>query len=263
MSPMPFQSYLKELWHYRYLVWKLAATDFNLRYKKSLLGLFWALLEPLLMLLVLYTVFSNLMRLQVQHYQLFLLMGIIGWNFFARSTSMSLSSIIGKPSLVKKIYFPRELLVMSSCVTALMMSLVEFLVFGVFMVFFQIWPGSAILLAIPALAVFFILCLGVSLALAAVNTFFRDVQYIWAVVLQVGFFATTVVYTVDVFPPDLRFAFSLNPITQFLEVLRNSVIYAKLPSIFAMGGLLAVSFLALAFGAFVFKRFEPGFAEEL
>src|SRR5690606_36397845 len=117
--------HLKTLYGYRNLIWALAWGEFKQRYNNSGLGYFWSLLEPLLMLVVLYVVFSNLMRIQVEYYQLFLLLGIILWNFLSRATSMGLNAILGKPGMVQKIYFPREILVISSCITALLMSIFE------------------------------------------------------------------------------------------------------------------------------------------
>ena len=130
-------NHIHELYRYRDLILRLAWSDFKLRYKSSALGFFWSLLEPLLMLVVLYVVFSNLMRIQVEHYQLFLLLGIILWNFLDRGTSMSIWGIVGKPSLVQKVYFPRDILVISTCITALMMTALEFVVFIIFMVDLQ------------------------------------------------------------------------------------------------------------------------------
>src|SRR5659263_585777 len=93
---------MRGLWDYRHLTFKLAISEFRLRYKNSVLGFFWSLIEPLLMLIVLYIVFTNFMRVNIEHYQLFLLMGIISWNMLSRGTTMSLNSILGKSSLVKK-----------------------------------------------------------------------------------------------------------------------------------------------------------------
>src|SRR4030065_909382 len=94
------------LWDYRHLIKKIAISDFKLRYKNSVLGFLWSLAEPLLMLTVLYFVFTNLMQVNVEHYQLFLLLGIISWNMLSRGTSMSLTSILGRPGLVQKVFFP-------------------------------------------------------------------------------------------------------------------------------------------------------------
>ena len=120
--------HIANLYAYRQLIWQLAWSEFKLRYKNSVLGYFWSLLEPLLMLTVLYYVFSHLMKMQIENYQLFLLLGIIIWNFLSRATSIGMNSIVGKPSLIKKIYFPRDIFVISSCLTALLMSVFESIV---------------------------------------------------------------------------------------------------------------------------------------
>src|SRR5512136_2135900 len=100
--------HLGALWKYRQLVWTIAWGDFKWRYKNSILGYFWSLLEPLIMFIILYIVFSNLMRVQVEYYQLFLLLGIIMWNFFTKATNLGLNAIVGKPSLIQRVYFPRD-----------------------------------------------------------------------------------------------------------------------------------------------------------
>ncbi|WP_369425331.1 ABC transporter permease, partial [Methanothrix sp.] len=183
-------SHLRELIGFRDLILRLAWSDFKLRYKSSALGFFWSLLEPMLMLLVLYVVFTNLMRIQVEHYQLFLLLGIILWNFLDRGTSMSIWGIVGKPSLVQKVYFPRDTLVISTCITALMMTALEFIVFVIFMLIFRVMPAWTAVYFPLLLMLELVLITGLSMALSAMNVYFRDVQFIWRVVLQVGFFAT-------------------------------------------------------------------------
>lgn len=256
-------SHLKELWWYRELIIQLAWSDFKLRYKNSALGFFWSLLEPMLMLVVLYVVFTNLMRIQVEHYQLFLLLGIILWNFFDRGTSMSIWGIIGKPSLVQKVYFPRDILVLSTCITALMMTSLEFMVFGVFMVVFRVLPGwSAVCL--PLLIVLELLMIvGVSLALSALNVYFRDIQFIWRVVLQVGFFATPVIYPITIFPERLQWIVMLNPMAQMITMMRNSILYGIAPEPAALISLVVAVFLVLMIGYRIFEHLEPRFGEAI
>jgi ABC-type polysaccharide/polyol phosphate export permease len=255
--------HLRTLYDYRNLIWTLAWGDFKQRYKNSVLGYFWSLLEPLLMLVVLYVVFSNLMRIQVEYYQLFLLLGIILWNFLSRATSMGLNAILGKPSMVQKIYFPREILVLSSCITALLMSIFESLVFIAFMAVFQV-PLSANLIYVPLILVLlFLVSLGLSLALAALNVFYRDVQFIWAVILQAGFFATPILYPVTIFPESLRDIFLLNPMAHIIISARDTIIYST-PA--AAGSLLyagIVSAITLIIGYIIFAHYEPRFAEEM
>lgn len=146
--------HIQELYGYRNLICQLAWSEFKLRYKNSILGYFWSLLEPMLMLLVLYVIFTNLMRVQVEYYQLFLLLGIILWGFMSRATTISMFSIIGKPGMVKKIYFPRDIFVISSCITALLMSVFESIIFVMFMIFFKV-PISINIIYVP----FILLCL--------------------------------------------------------------------------------------------------------
>jgi len=254
---------MKELWNYRHLAFKLAMSEFRLRYKNSILGFFWSLLEPLLMLLVLYVVFTNLMRVNVKHYQLFLLMGIISWNMLSRGTSMSLNSILGKPSLVKKVYFPREVLVISSCATALLMTLLEFIVFGIFMLIFNVKPAITIMYFPLVLFIEFLLILGLAFGLAALNVYYRDIQYIWAVILQAGFFAAPIIYPMSIVPEKYVWIIMLNPMTRIIDMLRGSVIYSTSPLFWDGIFILAIALVVLSVGYLIFRRLEPGFAEEM
>ncbi|MCP1715130.1 lipopolysaccharide transport system permease protein [Methanocalculus alkaliphilus] len=258
-----FLNHIRTLYNYRALIRALAWGEFKQRYKNSILGYFWSLLEPLLLLTVLYVVFSNLMRIEVEYYQLFLLLGIILWNFFAKATSFGLSAIVGRPGLVQKIYFPRDILVLSFCITALLMSIFESLVFILFMLYFKVAPSVTLLYVLPILLILFTLALGVSLALAALNVSYRDVQFIWAVVLSAGFFATPILYPVTIFPEGLRDIFLLNPMAHIIIEARNVIIYATPPSIGSLLYAGIVSLITLAVGYLIFAHYEPRFAEEM
>jgi len=259
---MLFQ-HIKDLYDYRNLIWVLAWVEFKQRYKNSVLGYFWSLLEPLLMFAVLYIVFSNLMRVQVEHYQLFLLQGIIMWSFFTRSTSASLMAIAGKPQLVKKVYFPRDILVISGCITALLMSIFESIVFLAFLLFFGI-PLSVNIAYLPIIIfLFFMIALGTSLVLAALNVYYRDIQYIWALVLQIGFFATPVIFPLSVFPPYLLKVLSYNPLAQVIFLARDVTLYSKVPNMASFLFVIFIAVVVLVFGYVIFTRLEPRFAEEL
>jgi len=256
-------SHLNELWSYRDLVLRLAWSDFKLRYKSSALGFFWSLLEPLLMLLVLYVVFSNLMRIQVEHYQLFLLLGIILWNFLDRGTTMSIWGIVGKPSLVQKVYFPRDILVISTCITALMMTALEFVVFIIFMVIFRVMPEWTVVY-FPILFVFeFLMILGLSMTLSALNVYFRDVQFIWRLVVQVGFFATPILYPITIFPEDIRGIVMLNPMAQIITMMRDCTLYGISPEPVILAYEAVCTLILLLLGYAIFARLEPGFAEAI
>ena len=255
--------HIKELYDYRNLIWVLAWVEFKQRYKNSVLGYFWSLLEPLFMFTILFLVFSNLIQARVEHYQLFLLQGIIMWSFFTRSTTASLMAIAGKQSLVKKVYFPRDILVIAGCITALLMSIFESIVFLVFLLFFRI-PLSLNILYLPIIIfLFFIIVLGTSLVLAALNVYYRDIQYIWALFLQVGFFATPVIYPLSVFPQYLLQILSYNPLAQVIFLARDVTLYSKVPNPASFLFVIFIAAVILGIGYAVFIRLEPRFAEEL
>lgn len=254
---------ITNLWNYRHLTFKLAMSDFRLRYKNSVLGFFWSLAEPLLMLVVLYVTFSFFMKMNVEHYQLFLLMGIISWNMMSRGTTMALNSILGKPGLVNKVYFPREILIISSCITALLMTLLEFVVFGIFMVIFAVVPTMTAIYFPLLLIIQFILIVGLSLGLASLNVYYRDIQYIWAVIIQAGFFATPIFYPISIIPEKYVWIVKLNPMTHIIDMLRGSVIYSISPIMRDIIFVIMSTFIILIIGYIIFLRLEPRFAEEV
>jgi lipopolysaccharide transport system permease protein len=215
------------------------------------------------MLGILFVVFSNLMKVQVEYYQLFLLQGIIMWSFFSRSTTMCLMSIVMKPHLIQKVFFPRDILVISGCITALLMSIFESLVFVLFILFFRI-PLSVNLIFIPLIVfLFFCIALGTSLALAALDVYFRDIQYIWALILQAGFFATPIIYPLTVFPEPLFRILSYNPLAQIIYLGRDVTIYAKAPNLASLSYVIVVAIIVLFIGYWIFMRLESRFAEEV
>ena len=215
------------------------------------------------MLLVLYVVFSNLMRIQVEHYQLFLLLGIVLWNFLDRGTSMSIWSIVGKPSLVQKVYFPRDILVIATCITALMMTALEFVVFVIFMAVFRVVPGIT-LAYFPILFVFeFLIILGLSMALSALNVYFRDVQFIWRLTVQVGFFATPILYPITIFPEKIRWIVMLNPMAQIITMMRDCTLYRTAPDPLNLAYVAICALALLLLGYAIFDRLEPKFAEAI
>ena len=215
------------------------------------------------MLLVLYVVFSNLMRVQVEHYQLFLLLGIILWNLLDRGTSMSIWGIVGKPSLVQKIYFPRDILVISTCITALMMTALEFVVFIIFMAVFRVLPAVTVVYFPALLALEFFLILGLSMALSALNVYFRDVQFIWRLIVQVGFFATPILYPINIFPEKVRWIVMLNPMAQIITMMRDCTLYGIAPDPLSLAYLVICTLFLFLLGYAIFERLEPRFAEAI
>ncbi|HMA04747.1 MAG TPA: ABC transporter permease [Methanomicrobiales archaeon] len=255
--------HLGALWKYRQLVWTIAWGDFKWRYKNSILGYFWSLLEPLIMFIILYIVFSNLMRVQVEYYQLFLLLGIIMWNFFTKATNLGLNAIVGKPSLIQRVYFPRDVLVIAGVITAMLQSLFESVVFILFMVYFAVPLSWNILYLLYILVIYFMLALGVALGISALNVYYRDIQFIWVVILQAGFFITPILYPLSIFSPQMQAIFRLNPIAQIIVTSRDVILYSVPPYWVSLAYAGVASLIVFIAGYVIFLKLEPRFAEAM
>ena len=263
LKQMSTQSRIKEILNRRSLIQIFAINDLKLRYRNSILGFFWSILEPLLMLSVLFVIFTNVMRSDIPYYPLYLLLGLIMWNMLTRATSMSLGSIISRGSIITKIYFPREIPAISSCITSSIMLFFELAVFSAFLAVFQFVPPSTIALLPVLLIIEFIFILGLSLPLSVLNVYFRDVQYIWALIVHAGFFLMPIIYRTEIFPERLQTLFSLIPMTRILDMAHDVALYNKIPSAADWAYIIASSLGILCVGYLIFKRFEARVGEEL
>jgi len=248
---------------YRELIRILTVSDLKVKYQSSVLGFAWSLLNPLLMMLVLYFVFSNVFMMRENNFALYLLIGIISWRFMANGTMSSLSAIVGKPSLVTKIYIPRQVLVLSTVLSSFISSLLEFLVLVPLLVL--LGAGlSATILVFPLIHIaYFLVVYGISLALASLYVYYRDLNQIWDVLLQIGFFLSPIVYPLSTVPQSYLGYYMLNPVTLIIQMFRKSLLYHQIPSATEMALAFAFGALILLLGSAIFKRLERRFAEEL
>lgn len=246
-----------------HLLWVIAKTDFKLRYNGSLLGYFWAFLKPLLLFLVMYVVFSVLMRWDIPNYQLYLLLGIIMWNFFAEGTSAGIYSLLSKGDLIKKIYFPRILVVIACSLTAFMTLLLNMLVFFVFY-FFSGMEFHMYLLLLPVALIFlYLLVLGVSLFLSVLQVRYRDVIQIWEVLMQAGFFLTPIIYPLALIPEKYYFYLYLNPMAGIIQFARMAILDREILDFSVL--VYGFVFVCLSFilGLLLFKRLSRNIAEKI
>ena len=253
---------LREIWQRRSLITLFAINDVKLRYRNSVLGFIWTFLEPLLMLTVLYLVFTNLIKNSIQDYPLYLLLGLIIWYMFTRATSAGLSSLIDKAPIIQKIHFRKEIVVISSCLSAFIMMVFEFGAFVVFLVAFKFVPPLTITLLPLVLIDLFILVLGISFLLSVLNVYFRDIKFIWQVLLQAGFFLSPIIYTLDMFPENIRTLLKLNPLVSLLDATHNLVLYNMLPNANSIFYLVGVTITIFVIGYLVFRKKERMILEE-
>ena len=254
---------VNEIWERRSLLLTLAINDLKLRYKKSVLGFFWTFLEPLLLLSVLYLVFSNIFKSDIMHYPLFLLMGLILWNMFSRGTSMSMDNLLHKAGLVSQTYLPREILIISSVLTSFFMLCFELIVFFIFVGAFGIIPSINIVFFPVMLGILFLMTLGVSFGLSALNVYYRDVKTIWTVLLQAGFFLSPIIYSIEIFPENIKNIISLNPFVPLLNISRDVVIYNKWPESESFSYLIFILLVVLVSSYLIFKKLDKRLVEEL
>jgi ABC-2 type transport system permease protein len=211
----------------RALLSELVRTDFKLRYQGSVLGYAWSLLRPLLLFLILYVVFVRFLKIgnSVPHYPVYLLLGIVIWNFFLEMTTQSLGSIVGRGDLIRKIRIPRWIIIISSSMSALINLLLNLVVIAVFMVINHVNLTVTILYLPLILIEVYLFALGLSLFLSAAFVKFRDIGYIWEVILQGGFYLTPILYPITLITNHtLQKIILLNPMAQAIQDARYSVV---------------------------------------
>ena len=252
----------RKMWQYRELIRNLTLAEFKNRYQNTFLGFFWSLLSPLLMTGVLYFVFRTLFGGE-PNYLANIIVGLISLRFFSSGTGSALSAVAGKPSLVTKVYIPRQILVLSSVLATVISSFLEFFVL-VLIVFIAIGHLPITVLLFPFFhLLYFWLVFGVGLILSSLYVYFRDLNQIWEVLLNILFFASPIIYPLSTVPAYLMPYYMLNPLTRFVIMYRDVMVAGNLPSPGDLIFVIAVGAAAYFIGSLVFNRLQRRFAEEL
>ena len=256
-------AFREELWKKRELLVNFAISDIKVRYKNSVLVILWSLLEPLLLLGVLYFVFSTMFKIEIPNFPIYLLLGIICWNFFRNGTSIALNSLTNRSSLMTQIYFPRVIPSLSAGITSSITLIFELIILGVFMAVFQFMPTSTIILLIPILALELILILGLALPLSVLNVKFKDTEFIWGVVISAGFFLTPIFYQFDMLPDYIQNILQFSPMVQILTMSHHVVLYGVLPPINSiLCAILSISIISII-GYAIFRKYQTRIVEEM
>jgi len=245
------------------LIKTLSIVDFKLRFNSSVLGFIWSLLNPLLMLTVLYVVFSILMKSSIKNYSLFILLGIVSWNFFSVCTMNGMASVLNKGSLLKKVYFKKEILVIASCLTSFYTLILNLIVFFVIMLISGVNFHYTNIIYLVPLTSLFILSLGISFGLSAFYTKFRDLNEIWTVLLQAGFFLAPIIYPISLIPEKYFKFYFLNPFSRILTESRDLLITHEIRSLRFLLITFVMSSIIFLVGYAVFRLREDYMVEEL
>jgi ABC-2 type transport system permease protein len=255
----------------RAILREMVSTDFKVRYQNSVLGYVWSLLKPLFLFAILYVVFTYILPLGkgVEHYPVYLLTGVVLWNFFTEVTMLGASSVVSRGDLIRKISIPRYLVVMSSSLSALINLGLSLVVVIIFALFNGILPSLSWFLIIPIVAELFIFAMGISFLLSAMYVKFRDITYIWEIFLQAGFYATPIIYPLMNVPMKYHELFLMNPLAQIIQDARyvlvtdsSITVWSTIHSPLVFIPFLIVIILAVV-GGLYFKFHSKYFAEDI
>ena len=253
----------KGLYDYRELLKTSVKKDIGGKYKHSFLGVLWSFVNPLLQIIVYAIVFPLIMRNNIEYYVVFMVCGLIPWNYFSTVINRASFTMIENGNIIKKVYFPSEILPLS-VVTS---ETVTFLISSIIIVAFTIGYGLGITINIvfyPILLVIqFILLLGISLFVSSITVYFRDLQHFIGVLLQLFFYATPIVYSIDAIPENFTWIFKFNPMTYIIEGYRDIFYYQTTPEMGSLLIVLVIGILLCITGYLLFNKLQKKFAEEL
>jgi len=255
----------RELWAYRELLFALTGREIRIRYKQTAIGVLWAVIQPVLTMVVFTLIFGRLGKLPSDGlpYALFVFTALLPWQLFARALTQGSASMVTMGGMMGKIYFPRVIAPLSSVLSGLIDFAIAFAVLMVLMVWYGAWPGWQVVYAPLFIGLALAAAFAVSLWLSALNTEYRDVQHAMPFVTQVWMFVTPVIYPTSMIPAEWRWAYLLNPMVSVVEGFRWTLVGGRAPDTdVLMISTASVVVLAVS-GLFYFGRFEKNFVDRL
>lgn len=247
--------YLQEIVKYRELLWNLVGTELKLRYRNSVLGFLWTILNPLFFLLILALVFSRIIRFQMENYTIFLFAGLTSWLMIQQTVLIATGSIVNNQGLIKKVYVPKILFPLANVLARFIDHLVLTLILFVFMVYFRMdFSWNLLLIPLVMLMIFFF-SLGLSLMAAVFYVKVRDVEHVLSILFQAFFYLSPIIYPLEILPAGMQKVFLLNPFYYFVQSFRFPFYSAQFPPgrIFWVALVLTVVVFAVGLGIF-YKR---------
>ena len=259
-------NFFTDLKTYMPLLQNLVVKDVKIKYRRSVLGIAWSVLNPLFTMLVITQVFGMLLKVKVPNFATYYIVGVSIWNFFSEATMNSLSSVIGASSLIKKVYIPKYVFPLEKCIFSLVNFSFTLVAVLLVMIIQGVYPSwYSLLFPIPVIYAFFFVC-GMCLFLSAANVYFRDIEHLYGVLLTVWLYLTPIIYPMTIFDDAnsmlahiVKKIVYLNPLTHYVEYFRSVVMYATLPGLKENAICLGLSLLMFVFGAFVFSKAQKNF----
>jgi lipopolysaccharide transport system permease protein len=256
-------SLLHIFFKYRELLLELTKREIKQRYKQSVLGYAWVILNPFFQMLVMAFVFSKIMRVPSLGvpYSVYLYAGLLPWTLLSNSLLGAVNALVGNAGLITKIYFPREVFVASTIMAKIVDFLLATTVFIAFLIYYQTPVTWHLIWLLPIFFIQQIFTYGLALILAAANLFYRDVQYVFNLIILVWMYLTPVIYPTELFPAQYRWIFQLNPMAVIINAYRQVILAGAEPNYLSLSLAAVLSVLLLAIGFKLFKRLEGIFAD--
>lgn len=244
---------------YRFLIKQLVDRDFKAKYKRSVLGVFWSFLNPLLNMAVQYVVFSNLFKFDIPNFPVYLLCGNVIFSYFSESCGMALTSIVGNASLITKVYVPKYIYPLTRILSSLINLLISMIPLIAVALISGLLPTPAYILALYVFVCLALFCLGMGLLLSAAMVFFRDIQFLWGVLTTIWMYLTPIFYPVSILPEGIKGIVEANPLYYYVTFVRTCIMdgVSPEPTMYAQCLLYAIG--ALVVGAWVFKKNQDKF----
>jgi len=256
-------SAFREIYAYREMYKNMVKRDLRTRYKASFFGFLWTFINPLLQLVVYSIVFSSIMRMDVDKFPMFLFVALLPWIFFANTTLEATNIIVSNSNIVKKVYFPREILPIATTTAGLVNLGLSFIIAIAALLLYHI-PLRPSLFALPlVMALEFIFTLGVSFLVSALNVYFRDIEHVWGILMMAWFYFTPIVYPIKMVPTQYIKYIFLNPMATLTEAYRDILYYGIFPYFPGLGMFALLAIIVLIVGYLVFIRLAKGFAEQV
>lgn len=245
---------------YKFLLQQLVSRDFKTKYKRSVLGVFWSFLNPLLTMAVQYIVFSQLFRFKVENYPVYLLTGIVFYNGFSEATTQAMSAIVGNASLITKVYVPKYIYPVSKVLSSTVNLLLSLIPLMLVALLTGVKPTLALLIVPFGIFFYILFIIGMSFALSAAMTFFRDMQFLWGVFTMMWMYATPIIYPMDTIKGTFLVGFqTINPLYHFISFFRTAIISGTSPEPVEYVICVFWAVLALAVGGMIFKKTQDQF----
>ena len=255
---------IKELWQYREMIINLVKRDLKSRYKGSVLGFLWMFLNPLFQLCVYTIVFSVIMKMGIEKFYLFLFVALVPWIFISTCLTGGTTVIFGQQDMVKKIYFPREVLPIAYTLSQFVNMLLSFIVIFVVVFLSGIEINLVAILYLPIVMIIqLILALGITFLASGLTVYFRDLEHILSIVSLAWMYLSPILYPIDMVPDEFVNLYYLNPLTPIMVAYRDILYYGQVPHVDTLWNAFILGVAVLIVGKIAFGKLQRGFAEEL